>query len=49
MKIKWFLYAFLAFLLIMLLFYGIDLHVKDFLRPISADVFVGVEAGYDGV
>jgi hypothetical protein len=33
----------------MLLFLGIDLHVKDFLKPISADVFVGVEAGYDGV
>jgi hypothetical protein len=49
MKIKWFLYAFLAFLLIMLLFLGIDLHVKDFLKPISADVFVGVEAGCDGV
>lgn len=49
MKNRWFLYFFLAFLLIVLLFYGIDLHVKDLSRPVSADVFIGVEAGYGGV
>jgi hypothetical protein len=49
MKKRWYLYLFLVSLLIVLLFYEIDLHVKDLSRPVSAGVFVGVDAGYGGV
>jgi hypothetical protein len=49
MRIKWFLYVFLAILLILLLFLGINLHVDYSSKPNLPDVLVGVDVAYDGV
>src|SRR3972149_3786352 len=49
MKIKWFLYAFLAFLLILLLFIGIYSQVEHPPKRNLPDVLVGVDAVYDSV
>src|SRR3972149_7809962 len=49
MKIKWFLYVFLASLLILLLFLGIYAQVKYSSKPNLPDVLVGVDVAYAGV
>ena len=49
MRIKWFLYVFLAILLILLLFLGINSHVDYSSKPNLPDVLVGVDVAYDGV
>jgi len=49
MKIRWFLYVFLFSLLILLLFAGIDSYLKTYPNPAQVDVFVGIDAVYDGV
>ena len=49
MKTKWFLYAFLSTLLILLLFAGIFSYFKTYSNPAQVDVFVGVDAANDGV
>lgn len=49
MKIKWFLYVFLAFLLILALFIGIDSYVGHYSKSAFPDVLVGVDVVYDDV
>jgi hypothetical protein len=49
MKIKWFLGIFLFTLLIILLFAEIDSYMKTYSNPAQVDVFIGVDAAYDGV
>jgi len=49
MKTRWFLYVFLFSLLILLLFAGIDSYLKTYPNPAQVDVFVGIDAVYDGV
>jgi uncharacterized protein (UPF0333 family) len=49
MKNKWFLGIFLLTLLVILLFAGIDSYLKTNSKTAPVDVFVGVDAAYDGV
>jgi hypothetical protein len=49
MKIKWFLCVLLFALLILALFIGISSYLKTCSTLIHVDVFVGVDAAYDGV
>ena len=49
MKIKWFFYVFLAILLILVLFLGINSYVDYSSKPNLPDVLVGVDVAYDGV
>jgi len=46
---KYFLYISIALLLILVLFFVVEPHLRDCSRPVQADVFVGVDAAYDGV
>jgi hypothetical protein len=49
MKNKWFLGIFLFVLLLAFLFAGINSYLKTYSQPMKVDVFVGVDAAYDGV
>jgi hypothetical protein len=49
MKSKWFLGIFLLTILVILLFAGIDSYLKTNSKTAPIDVFVGVDAAYDGV
>jgi hypothetical protein len=45
---KYFLYISIALLLILVLFFAVEPYMKNCSRPAQADVFVGVDAAYDG-
>jgi hypothetical protein len=49
MKIKWFLYAFLVFLLILMLFAGIHSYLETCSTSRQVEVFVGIDVAYDNV
>ena len=45
---KYFLHISIALLLILVLFFAVEPYLKNCSRPAQADVFVGVDAAYDG-
>jgi hypothetical protein len=49
MKAKWFLYVFLAILLILAFFVGVNTFIEQSSKPTPSDVLVGVDVAYDSV
>jgi len=49
MKTRWFLYVFLAILLILALFVEINTFIEQSSKPNPSDVLVGVDVAYDNV
>jgi hypothetical protein len=46
---KYFLYIFVALLLVLLLFFAAETYLKNCSKPAQIDVFVGVDAAYDDI